>query len=133
MAVSFGIADLYFHVLVTDHTFVAFHSEEPHEQDLDLPYWRSVVYEDMDNHASLADSEVEPAAVFCSCFVVPAQAVEIGLVGVEALPMIEGLERTIITKSRDLLLLVSGMRVAELDWLTNQSEESMFDPCMTFF
>ena len=90
MPVSFRVTDLYLDVVVTDHTFVAFHSVEPREQDLELPYWRSVVYEDMDIHASLAESEAEPAAVFCSCFVVPAQAVEIGLVGVEALPVAVG-------------------------------------------
>jgi hypothetical protein len=66
---------------------VAFHFEEAREQYLELPLWYSLVYENVDDHASLAESEVNSAAVFCSCVVVAAEAMEFRFIGVEALPV----------------------------------------------
>lgn len=88
--VSFEATDLYLDVCVTEYALVAFRSEESCEQDLELPYWDLAVYENVNEHASLAESEVDPAPVFCSCLVVAAQAVEVGLVGIEALPVAVG-------------------------------------------
>lgn len=87
LVVSFGVIDSNFGVLVAEHALVAFHFEELCEQYFEVTLWYSVVYQDVDEHASGAKLEVDPAAVFCSCIVVAAQALEVGFVGVEALPV----------------------------------------------
>lgn len=88
--VSFEATNLYLDVRITEYALMAFRSEESREHNLELPYWDLAVYENVNEHASLAESEVDSAAVFCSCFIVAAQAVEVGLVGIEALPVAVG-------------------------------------------
>lgn len=72
LAVAFAPINSQFDIVVTEHALVAFDFEGPSEPHFELPLWYPVVYEDMDDHASLTEAEVDSAAVFCSCLVVAA-------------------------------------------------------------
>lgn len=95
LAVSSEATNSHFDFPVTEHALMAFDSEESSEQNLEPSNWYSVVCEDVDEHASLAELEVDSAAVFCPCLVEAAQALEVGLVGVEALPVAVGTHRIV--------------------------------------
>ena len=95
LAVFYEATNSHLNVVVADYALVAFDLEEACEQQFEFSHWHLMMYEDVNDHASPAESEVDSAAVFCSCFIVAAQAVEVGLVGIEALPVAVGTHRIV--------------------------------------
>lgn len=79
--------DSHLDVFITEHALMAFYSEKSCEQNFELSLGHSAVHEDVNEHAGLAKSEVDPAAVFCPCLVIATEAIEVGFVGVETRPV----------------------------------------------
>lgn len=79
--------DLDVFVFVLEHLHLVLRLDELLDQPQKLPQRYPPMYEDVDDHAALAESEDEFGTVFCSCCVVAPQTPEVGLACVEALPV----------------------------------------------